>query len=772
MADKTINQLTQATDLTDSSLFVIEQNSTAKQANWGMMKNYISPGVAAQYSTSATYNVGDYVIYNGSLYRCNTAIATGEAWTAAHWTAAVLCDDFGEFKSHVDYTIGSFTETTENINTSEMGRYYVSDTGIIKPASNNYICMKKRIPVEPSSGYTWNIFDHGATASIAYHVAWYDVNGAFINRQTLTRTYTSPSVAQASPGNAYFMCMDAYSTHGISSGAKIVIFHNSTIRPSEYISPYSAIDLTARSYKEETDEEFLDIKRYLNYISETTENINTSGQGRYYVSSGGAINQSSENYIGMLNKISCAPNTDYTAKVFGYTGNQSLTMYFAFYDTNGTFISRSTLTKDINNLYWQITTPDNCGYLYFDAYASNGVNADAKIFICIGGISDLPEEYISPYTAVDIIARDKTVPSYFTENLLSAISRYRTNACAVGADGESFIFFTDVHIKSNQMHTPELIKYLIDNTNLSTTICGGDILDNYDTAQEAIDAGFDYIKKFSNMTGRVKTVIGNHDTNKNSNGSNPERWLTPNQLYAVYCSQSEKDIENVHCIEPVDGYADVYYSSYVPSTNTLYLFVGIPYGSVFDNEIDWILSMLTDNPDKNVILFSHYLINPDTKEFSGGTSNLISRIKGFQNLKGYVFGHVHYDHVMYMDTGIPMISVDTDSSNLHNFNPYTYTVGTITEQAFDIITADYENKSLYCARIGRGKNRNVNGGINSVNVSSTITLSTSVSSPSWASDNMGIATVNNGVVTGVSTGSTIIKAYNDADEEYWYVVVN
>ena len=103
MADKTINQLTQATDLTDSSLFVIEQNSTAKQANWGMMKNYISPGVAAQYSTSATYNVGDYVIYNGSLYRCNTAITTGEAWTAAHWTAAVLGNDVGELKSDLLY---------------------------------------------------------------------------------------------------------------------------------------------------------------------------------------------------------------------------------------------------------------------------------------------------------------------------------------------------------------------------------------------------------------------------------------------------------------------------------------------------------------------------------------------------------------------------------------------------------------------------------------------------------------------------------------------
>ena len=108
MADKTINQLTQATALTDSSLFVIEQNSTAKQAHWGMIKNYISPGVAEQYSSSATYDVGDYVIYNGQLYRCTTAITTGEAWTAAHWTAVVLGDDVGTLNRLLKY---SFNET-------------------------------------------------------------------------------------------------------------------------------------------------------------------------------------------------------------------------------------------------------------------------------------------------------------------------------------------------------------------------------------------------------------------------------------------------------------------------------------------------------------------------------------------------------------------------------------------------------------------------------------------------------------------------------------
>ena len=40
--------------------------------------------LAPAYSSSSTYDVGDYVIYEGVLYECNTAITTAEAWTPAH----------------------------------------------------------------------------------------------------------------------------------------------------------------------------------------------------------------------------------------------------------------------------------------------------------------------------------------------------------------------------------------------------------------------------------------------------------------------------------------------------------------------------------------------------------------------------------------------------------------------------------------------------------------------------------------------------------------
>ena len=143
MADKQISDLTSASALTDGSLFVIEQAGAAKSANWGMMKNYISPGVAAQYSTSATYDVGDYVIYNGQLYRCTTAITTAESWTAAHWTAAVLGNDVGELKS-------ALKEVYTPLNGSVTGRFifdrsgYYTNVDTITPGTQS--CCEYIIP--------------------------------------------------------------------------------------------------------------------------------------------------------------------------------------------------------------------------------------------------------------------------------------------------------------------------------------------------------------------------------------------------------------------------------------------------------------------------------------------------------------------------------------------------------------------------------------------------------------------------------------------------
>lgn len=51
--------------------------------------------LAEEYDSTATYDEGDFVIYEGVLYKCTTAISTPEAWTPAHWTSTLVVDNFG-----------------------------------------------------------------------------------------------------------------------------------------------------------------------------------------------------------------------------------------------------------------------------------------------------------------------------------------------------------------------------------------------------------------------------------------------------------------------------------------------------------------------------------------------------------------------------------------------------------------------------------------------------------------------------------------------------
>lgn len=46
--------------------------------------------IAPLYDATATYNLGDLVIYNALLYKCTTAVTTAEAWDSTHWTRTNL----------------------------------------------------------------------------------------------------------------------------------------------------------------------------------------------------------------------------------------------------------------------------------------------------------------------------------------------------------------------------------------------------------------------------------------------------------------------------------------------------------------------------------------------------------------------------------------------------------------------------------------------------------------------------------------------------------
>ena len=84
----------------------------------GLPNRYVIKGdgeiIAAEYSASSTYAVGEYVMYNNALYRCTTAITTAEAWTAAHWTAAKIGEDLTDCSRQLSDVESALTNIANN----------------------------------------------------------------------------------------------------------------------------------------------------------------------------------------------------------------------------------------------------------------------------------------------------------------------------------------------------------------------------------------------------------------------------------------------------------------------------------------------------------------------------------------------------------------------------------------------------------------------------------------------------------------------------------
>lgn len=129
--------------------------------------------VAGTYSASKTYAVGDYVWYNGQLYRCSTAITTAEAWTAAHWTSAVISDDVTGLKSALTLS-KLITQTQLNL---AFVQGHINDSGANAGSSqkirtNAYYNIGEEITVTFSKG---SYID-----SIYLEVFLYDSDSVFI----------------------------------------------------------------------------------------------------------------------------------------------------------------------------------------------------------------------------------------------------------------------------------------------------------------------------------------------------------------------------------------------------------------------------------------------------------------------------------------------------------------------------------------------------------------------------------------------------------------
>ncbi len=103
--------------------------------------------IADDFSASTAYAVGDYAIYNGSLYRFTTAHPAG-AWNASHATAVQLAEDTRDLKSAIEDIFENDGTADVTPTSSEANRWVYYSSGSTVAYGGTFDGMLAVIAVE------------------------------------------------------------------------------------------------------------------------------------------------------------------------------------------------------------------------------------------------------------------------------------------------------------------------------------------------------------------------------------------------------------------------------------------------------------------------------------------------------------------------------------------------------------------------------------------------------------------------------------------------
>lgn len=153
--------------------------------------------IAPTYSNASTYAVGDYVWYDGDLYRCTTAISTAESWTAAHWESAVLSEDVDEGFAELKSAVGGLDETVNGVISFNFmeGKKIVADNSGYSIEDDADTSVSELIEITWEWDTTINVrwyYNGDSGVTLSYRIIYFDANQDYIGyRGTDGTTYRS-----------------------------------------------------------------------------------------------------------------------------------------------------------------------------------------------------------------------------------------------------------------------------------------------------------------------------------------------------------------------------------------------------------------------------------------------------------------------------------------------------------------------------------------------------------------------------------------------------
>ena len=133
--------------------------------------------VAPEFSDTTSYAVGDFVIYNDSLYKCTTA-HTG-AWNASDFRETTVAEELesGEEET-AEYRYEIVTKSTGNYDASITVKKYINE---VLDTSTDYLYSSLQTPVNfdghftigyANTRYTFTLLDNSTTHTTGYTQQW------------------------------------------------------------------------------------------------------------------------------------------------------------------------------------------------------------------------------------------------------------------------------------------------------------------------------------------------------------------------------------------------------------------------------------------------------------------------------------------------------------------------------------------------------------------------------------------------------------------------
>lgn len=729
-------------DITDDTLSI-----TDKAADAAAVGNALAAEIAPKYSTSATYAVGDYALYNNVLYRCNTAITTAESWTAAHWTAVKVGPELGNLKREITHFLSLDSDDATVIPANSdfddyttPGNYKVTSVAVSETIANIPYETSGRLTVARTTGPDRIMQIYWCNSSLVIAI-YYRFNNAvswgnwiqlddpdMIDKKVALTTLRDVYPRANNPiqftktGTSITVTIPYSLAHYLNVDGKMRERSVSSVSGTEITVPHDSFAIYSIT------DSAIEVKT----LAELQSLADNSYIPLFYNSSG--------NVHGLWEKYAILQNINYQGEVYFYG--------------NGTYPTFHVL----DDYSIDVTIPSNARVNYYDLSVSpplfkNGISTNISAQTinvphdkCL--VYDVSTRNLSVENYNFDYDHNKTVlfynshgivngqwyryylrqlneetqngyPAYFRTHLTERIDTINTLLTAQGTS--TMLFITDHHYPSNNLKSVGIVKTVCKEAGITKVFLGGDYINRENLKAEAL-------RNINRIGGMyiypgVKTfrLCGNHEFN--NPGASSDETIVANQLTSA---ELRHVILNTFITDvTVDENSLSYY--YDDDINKIRYIVGsVTYTSSLDaNSVAWVCDQLTRVPSgwSAVVLFHTILKYADgvTSPVNSAT-NLINVLDAFKQKDSYTFGGVTYDFSstgaelicaicadMHVDTeyttngGVHIIATTTDSRQ--ELGGLTRTVGDISEIAFDVFVFNTAEKTIDCVRFGAGESR-------------------------------------------------------------------